>query len=76
MRDAARDVGPGGRALGGDEIADVVERDDARAIVARRIAGDADVENAFAAVAKDGRLSLMQTEPRDRACCQIAEMLC
>ena len=41
MRNAASDVGPGGGALSGHEIADVVERDDAGAIIASRISGDA-----------------------------------
>ena len=36
MRDAARDIGPGGGALGGDEIGDVVEGDD---IAVRLVAG-------------------------------------
>ncbi len=45
MRDAARDVGPGGGALRGDEIGDVVERDDIALVgAASRRAGDADVE--------------------------------
>ncbi len=58
--DAAGDVGPGGGALRGDEIGDVVERDDAAAVAAPRIAGDADVEDALAAVAQHRRLALMQ----------------
>ena len=60
VRDAAGDVGPGGGALSGHEVADVVERDDARAIIASRISGDANVENALAAVPEHGRLPLMK----------------
>ena len=63
MRDAAGDVGPGGGALSGHEIADVVERDDAGPTVASRTSGDPNVENALAAVPQDGRLPLMKPEP-------------
>ena len=60
MGDAARDVGPGGAALRGDEVGDVVERDDAALVGAERIAGHAHVEQALAAVARQCRLALMQ----------------
>src|SRR5260370_34090374 len=64
MGDAPGDVGPGGGALSSDEIADVVERDDRRAIVARGIAGDPNVENALAAVPQDCRLPLVEAQPQ------------
>ena len=63
MRNAAGDVGPRGGALSGDEIADVVERDDAGATIASRTSGDPNVENALAAVPQYGRLPLMKPEP-------------
>ena len=64
VRDAAGDVGPRRRALRGDEIADVVEGDDARPIVPSRISGDPNVENAFAAVPQDSGLPLMEAQPQ------------
>ena len=63
VRDAAGDVGPRGGALSGHEVADVVERDDAGAIVASGASGDPNVENALAALAQHGRLSLMKPQP-------------
>ena len=63
MRNAAGDVGPRGGALSGHKVADVVKRDDAGAIIASRISGDANVENALAAVPEHGRLPLMKPEP-------------
>src|SRR5580704_19598261 len=62
MGDPTGNVRPRGRALSRDEITDVVERYDARTIVASRIAGDANVENAVATVQKDGRLSLKDSQ--------------
>src|SRR5271155_3647010 len=62
MGNPTGDVRPRGRALSRDEITDVVKRYDARAIIASRIAGDANVENAFATVQKDGRLSLKDSQ--------------
>src|SRR6201999_3735125 len=63
MRNAASDIGPGGGALRGHEVADVVERNDAGAIIASRISSDANVENALAAVPEHGRLPLMKPKP-------------
>ena len=52
--DAAGDVGPGGAALGGDEVGDVVEGDDIAVSAARRpLGGDADIDRAVAAAAGD-----------------------
>src|SRR5690606_32214457 len=48
VRNAPRDVGPGGRALRGDELGDVVERHDRADFAGTRLfAGDADGEDAL-----------------------------
>src|SRR5579863_8424703 len=62
MRDASRHVSPCGGALGGDKIADVVERHDGALIGALRIPRDAHVEDALAPVAVDLRLAVMQAQ--------------
>ena len=64
MRNAPGDVGPRGGALCGHKVADVVERNDAGAIVASWIARDPNVKNPLAAVPQDGRLALMKPEPQ------------
>ena len=54
MRDAARDVGPGGAALRRHQVGDVVERDDeALDLAARALLRDLDVEGALLAVARE-----------------------
>ena len=64
VRDATRHVRPSGGALGGDQVADVVERDDAGAIVAPGVSGDPNVQNPLATVSQDGRLPLMEPQPQ------------
>src|SRR5208283_838307 len=51
------------RALGGDEVADVVEGDHARPIPTR-ISGDPYIEDALAALPQNGRLTLMEAQPQ------------
>ncbi len=59
--DAPRHVCPGGGPLGGDEIGDVVQRDDHALLVAARLLGrDAHVDRPFAAAALNGDLLLGQ----------------
>src|SRR5579872_2723558 len=61
MRNATGNVSPCSSALRGDEIADVVQRDDRALIGALRIAGDANVQNALSTVALQLCLTLVQT---------------
>ena len=61
MRDAPRNVGPGRRALSGDEIGDVVERHHVAAVrVGGLLGGHPDREIALAHVAIDRDLALHQ----------------
>ena len=61
VRNAAGDVGPGRRALRGDEFSHVVQRNDIAALgIGRLFGGDADRQIAFAVLAVDRHLPLHQ----------------
>ena len=58
---AACDVGPGGRALRGDEFGNIIQRDDIAVMgIDRLFVGHTDRGRAFTATAGDGNLSLHQ----------------
>src|SRR6202789_2961569 len=75
MGDAARDVGPGGGALGGDQIGDVVESDDEAGLASALLAVDLDAQIAHLAAALDARFPARPPDRlRQRAADQAGEL--
>ena len=64
VRNATRHVRPSRGPLCGHQVANVVERDDARAIITSGVSSDANVQNSLATVSQDGRLPLMEPQPQ------------